>query len=143
MSAEENKALFRGFVEAWNRGDVAAMWRFWAPDMVHHDRVRDYGPSEVYALMSSFMSTFPDLRFQIEELIAEGDMVAARMTARATQQGEFMGRSADGRPIAVAVMGQVRVVNGRIVEHWNVMDEVHLMQQLGLVSGTFFDAVPS
>jgi C-1 hydroxylase len=140
--AEENKALFRRFIEAWNAGDADAMWRLWAPDMVHHDRARDCGPNDVYALMSSFVSAFPDLRFQIEDLIADGEMVAARMTARATQQGEFMGLPPTGRPVAVTVMGQVRIVDGRIAEHWNVMDEVHLLQQLGLASRTFFDTAP-
>jgi C-1 hydroxylase len=143
MSAEENKALFRSFVSAWNVGDTAAMFRFWAPDMTHHDRARDCGPADVYILMASFMAAFPDLTFEIEQLIAEKDIVAARMTARATQQGDFMGRPADGHPIKVTVMGQVRIVDGRIKEHWNLMDEVHLMQQLGLAAGTFFDAVPS
>lgn len=143
MSATDNKALFRGFVQAWNSGDAQAMWRFWAPGMVHHDRTRDCGPEEVFALMGSFMTAFPDLRFEIEELVADGDMVAARMTAHATHRGEFMGLEPTGRPVAVTVMGQVRIADGHIVEHWNVMDEVHLMQQLGLMEGTFFDLAPS
>lgn len=139
----ENKALFRAFVDAWNRGDVRAMWQFWSPEMVHHDRVRDCGPGEVYALMRAFMSAFPDLRFEIEDLLADGDLVSARMTATATQQGELMGLRPSGQRVAVTVMGQVRIADGRIVEHWNVMDEVHLMQQLGLLPHTFFDAVSS
>jgi C-1 hydroxylase len=104
--------------------------------------VRDCGPADVYALMGSFMSAFPDLRFEVEDLVADGDLVAARMRARATHCGEFMGLPPTGRQVSVLVMGQVRVAEGRIVEHWNVMDEVHLLQQLGLLSSTFFDVSP-
>jgi C-1 hydroxylase len=88
------------------------------------------------------MSAFPDLRFEVEDLVADGDLVAARMRARATHCGEFMGLPPTGRQVSVLVMGQVRVAEGRIVEHWNVMDEVHLLQQLGLLSSTFFDVSP-
>lgn len=140
--AQQNKSIFRGFVQAWNGGETEAMWAFWAPDMVHHDRARECGPQEVYELMSGFMSAFGDLRFEIEDLVADGDMVAARMTARARHQADFMGLPATGREVAVSVMGLVRIADGRIVEHWNLMDEVHLMQQLGLAAGTFFDAAP-
>jgi C-1 hydroxylase len=141
-TAERNKTLFRGFVDAWNSGDAHAMQDFWSPRMVHHDRVRDCRPDEVFALMSTFMAAFPDLRFEIEDLIADGDLVAARMTARATHRGEFMGLPPTGKPIAVSVMGEVRIEDRHIVEHWNVMDEVHLLQQLGLAQATFFDAAP-
>jgi len=141
-TAARNKLLFRGFVDAWNAGDAHAMWNFWSPHMVHHDRARDCGPEDVFALMSSFMTAFPNLRFEIENLIADGDLVAARMTARATHTGDFMGLAPTGKEVAVAVMGQVRIEDDHIVEHWNVMDEVHLLQQLGLAQSTFFDAAP-
>jgi len=50
-TAARNKLLFRGFVDAWNAGDAHAMWNFWSPHMVHHDRARDCGPEDVFALI--------------------------------------------------------------------------------------------
>jgi C-1 hydroxylase len=97
----------------------------------------------VQALMGGFMEAFAGLHFEVEQLVAEGDLVAARMEATATHQRDFMGIPATGRRIRVTVMGQVRIRDGRIVEHWNVMDELHFMQQLGLASAGLLDPVPS
>jgi C-1 hydroxylase len=137
----DNKALFRTFVETWNRRDFAGMVDLWSPDMVHHHRNGDYGREEVYALISDFMKAFPDLTFEVQNLVAEGDYVSARMIARATHQQDFAGIPASGQEVAVTVMGLVRIADGRIAEHWNVMDELHLMQQLGVVPDEFLDAL--
>lgn len=143
MSAEANKQMIREFLTAWNRRDMLAMSRFWSPDMVHHTRTGTYGPAEVYSLMTGFMEAFPDLEFQIDNIVAEGDLVATHMTARATQKREFMGIPAAGRRISCSVMGLVRIVDGKIVEHWNIMDELYLMQQLGLVPENYLSAMAS
>jgi steroid delta-isomerase-like uncharacterized protein len=142
-TAAGNKALVMGFLESWNRGDVAGMGRLWAPDMVHHTRTGTYGPSQVFSLIAGFMQAFPDLNFTIDDIVAEGDLVATRMTARATQRQPFMGVQPTGREIKCTVMGLVRIVDGRIVEHWNVMDELYLLQQLGLVPDAYIDAMAS
>src|SRR5438270_12342528 len=105
MSAEANKKLIGEFLASWNRRDMSAMARNWSPDMVHHTRNGTYGPAEVYSLMAGFMEAFPDLEFQIDDMVAEGDLVATRMTARATQKREFMGFRAPGRHSACRVMG--------------------------------------
>jgi C-1 hydroxylase len=143
MSAEENKSLIRNFLASWNQRDMEAMARNWSPSMVHYARTGTYGPAEVYSLMAGFMEAFPDLEFQIDSMVAEGDVVATRMTARATHKQEFMGIPATGRQITCSVMGMVRIVEGKIVEHWNVMDELYLMQQLGLVPENFLSAMAS
>ena len=141
--AAENKALFRRFVDCWNSGDTEGMMRCWSPDLVHHGRGGAMDREAVQALMGGFMEAFAGLHFEVEQLVAEGDLVAARMVATATHQRDFMGLPATGRRIRVIVMGQVRMRDGRIVEHWNVMDELHFMQQLGLASAGLLDPVPS
>jgi C-1 hydroxylase len=141
MSPGENKALFRCFVKAWNSGDLQAMAQYWSPQLVHYSRTGAHGPDQVYTLISGFMRAFPDLTFQIEHIVAESDLVSARMTAQATHQHEFMGVPASGRPVRVTVMGLVRIADGKIVEHWNVMDELHLVQQLGLIPEGYLDAI--
>jgi steroid delta-isomerase-like uncharacterized protein len=143
MSAEANRALVYEFLELWNRRDMQRMAQHWAPNMVHHTRTGTYGPSEVFSLMAGFMDAFPDLEFTIDNLVAEGDLVATRMTARATHRKEFMGIPATGRQVCCSVMGLVRIASGRIVEHWNIMDELYLMQQLGLVPEDYLSAMAS
>ena len=141
MSEAANKELFRRFVEAWNSRDTSGMYEVWSPNLVHHHRDGDYGRDEVLTLMSGFMEAFPDLRFEVQQVLADGDFVSARMIARATHQQDFAGFPATGREVEVTVMGMIRISDGRIVEHWNVMDELALMQQLGLVPRTMLDAI--
>jgi C-1 hydroxylase len=143
MSAESNKSLVQQFLASWNCGDVQAMARHWAPDMVHHTRTGAYGPSEVFSLIGGFMQSFPDLQFQIEDMVAEGDFVATRMTARATHRQDFMGVPASGKQISCSVMGLIRVADGKIAEHWNIMDELYLLQQIGLVPDGHLNAMAS
>jgi C-1 hydroxylase len=141
VSETDNRTLFLRFVDAWNSRDTARMVEFWSPDLVHHHRDGDYGRDEVFTLMSGFMEAFPDLRFDVEQVVADGDFVSARMKARATHQNAFAGFPPTGREVAVTVMGMVRIDEGRIAEHWNVMDELALMQQLGLIPQTMLDAI--
>lgn len=140
---ERNRSLVLGFLDSWNKGDFEGMSRLWAPDMVHHARTGTYGPSQVFSLIAGFMQAFPDLGFTIDNIVAEGDFVATRMTARATQRQPFMGVQPTGREIKCTVMGLVRIVDGRIVEHWNVMDELYMLQQLGLVPDAYIEAMAS
>ena len=140
---ENNRSLVLGFLDSWNKGDFEGMSRLWAPDMVHHTRTGTYGPSQVFSLIAGFMQAFPDLGFTIDNIVAEGDFVATRMTARATQRQPFMGVQPTGREIKCTVMGLARIVDGRIVEHWNVMDELYMLQQLGLVPDAYIEAMAS
>ncbi len=134
LSVEErNKQLFLAFVDAWNTHDFARMMQFWSPNMIHHHRNGDYTRDQVYALISGFMEAFPNLTFEVKNLVAEGEYVSARMIARARHEQAFAGLPATGKEVATTVMGLIRIVDGQIVEHWNVMDEIHLGHQLGLV----------
>ncbi len=141
MSTEDNKALVRRYIEAWNRGDLQGMAAFWSPSMVHHTRSGSHGFDEVVTIVSNFMQAFPDLQFEIEDLVADGDRVASRMTARATHTGEYLGMPATGRPVSCSVFGVARVADGKLVEHWGVTDELHLMQQVGLVPEAYLAAM--
>jgi C-1 hydroxylase len=141
MSIEDNKALVRRYIETWNRGDLPGMANFWSPDMVHHTRTGSHGFDEVLTIVGDFMKAFPDLQFEIEDLVAEGDRVASRMTARATHTGDYLGRPATGRSVSCSVFGIARVADGKLVEHWGVTDELQLMQQVGLVPEAYLAAM--
>ena len=137
MSLEENKALVRRWVELWNAGDVSAVGEFVAPGYVRHDpngpEVR--GPEAEQRLIAMYLAAFPDLRFTLEHLVAEGDIVAARLTARGTHRGELLGIPATGRQVTLAVMDLYRLSGGKIAEQWVLIDALGLLQQLGAVPG--------
>jgi steroid delta-isomerase-like uncharacterized protein len=139
--SEQNKSLIRSYVETWNRGDLQKLSEYWSPSMVHHTRTKSHGLEEVKNIVGSFMNAFPDLRWKIDDIVAEGDRVVTRMTAQATNTGSYMGLPATGRKITCAVMGIARVDEGKIAEHWGVTDELAMMAQLGLLPEEFLVAM--
>lgn len=140
MSVAENKALVQRLIDAWNRGDLAGLTQLWSPHMVHHSRDGQLSAESTATEMSRFMKAFPDLRLEVHSLMAENDLVATRLTVHGTHSGEYLGVKPTGRRVSVALMGQLRVVDGAIVDHWGVADGLHLLQQLGLVPEGFLAA---
>lgn len=76
---------------------------------------------------------FPDLRFEILELIGEGDLVVAYVRWKGTHRGEFQGIPPSSLPVEVTAMHLFRVADGKLTEHWAVRDDLRLMQQIGVV----------
>jgi steroid delta-isomerase-like uncharacterized protein len=85
----------------------------------------------VRAFFAMFRRADPDLRAQVHDVLAEGDKVVTRKTFRGTHTGGFMGLPSTGNAIAVDVIDIVRVRDGRFVEHWNVLDTLALIRQMG------------
>jgi predicted ester cyclase len=80
------------------------------------------------------LSAFPDLRMDVEDLIASGDKTVARVRATATHQGEFMGMPPTGNRVEMTLVDIMRFDGaGRVCEHWGVADMLSLMQQIGAV----------
>jgi predicted ester cyclase len=75
----------------------------------------------------------PDLRFTVDDMIAEGDRVVTRWTARGTHKGVLFGCPPTGRPVTVEAIAIDRYVNGQITDHWAVRDDLGMMQQLGAI----------
>jgi steroid delta-isomerase-like uncharacterized protein len=136
MSAEENKAIIRRFVdEVFNTGNMAAADELAAPDFLDHNPFPGTPPGlEGYKQgMRLFRAAFPDLEFILEDQIAEGDKVVARWTVRATHQGEVMGIPPTGKRVTVTGIDIVRFAGGKMVESWNLWDTLGLLQQLGVM----------
>jgi C-1 hydroxylase len=133
MSHEPNKAIIRRFIDTWNSGDLEALSDFFAPDVVHHARSQKHGRESIKQINRAFHQAFPDLRYTIEDMVAEGDIVVTRLTARATHAGRFLDAAPTSRTIECALIEIARLRNGEIVEHWGLADELHLMEQVGLV----------
>ena len=136
MSTEENKAVLRRYVEALNKQDLAVALESCAPDYVWHG-ARRYGVSPDLAglkqLLTAAMTAFPDAQHVVEDLIAEGDKVVARVTSRATHQGEFMGLPPTGNVVTYTGIHIARVAGGKCVEDWRSADVLGFLQQLGAI----------
>ena len=114
MSTEEHKTITRRFVEEpWNNGNFAIFDEVLAPDYVLHP---DGNRQVLERAITQFRTAFPDLHLTIEEMIAEGDKVAYRWTARGTHQQEFGGIAPTGKQIHASGITMLRFANGKIVE---------------------------
>lgn len=136
-TAEENKAQFsRMYEEGLNRGILAVVDELIHPDFLNHEAHPggDRGPESMRALITMLRTAFPDLHFTIEEVIAEGDIVAGRVTMRGTHEGSLMGMPPTGRSVEQVSMHFVRSRDGKAIEHWGVRDDLGMMQQLGVIT---------
>ena len=137
MSVEQNKALFRRFIEeVFNKGNVSTIDEFLAPNFVEREVLPPGTPSGregVKQLTMMFRTAFPDFNVSIDDMIAEGDKIVARTTWSGTQKGEFMGIPSSGKRVSFDVIDIIRISEGKGVEHWGVMDSSALMQQLGVI----------
>ena len=136
--SEANKSVVRRFYEeVFVRGNLDLIDEISAPDFVDHNPAPGQAPGieGIKQALTEYRSAFPDLEITVEDMIAEGDKVAARITATGTHKGEFAGIPATGRRATISVIDIVRVVDGKAVERWGVEDNMGLMQQLGVIPG--------
>jgi|SRR5579864_3121652 len=135
MSTEENKSVVRRYYdEVWNSGDFSAAEAIIAPNYLYHGMPEMHGLSGLKEMFTGAHTSFPDLHFTIEELIAEGDKVVSRWQAVGTNEGEFMGIPATGKKVLVAGVVISRLVDGKVAEEWESWDELGALRQLGATS---------
>ena len=138
---ERNRRAVRQLIQAWNAGDVATLASMWEPQMVHHGRESEpTSAADTAAEMQRFLAAFPDLKMELQSVIAEGDMVATRIQMHATHLGSFLDAEPTGRSVSCRLMGQLRFVDGRVVEHWGVADGLQLLAQIGLLPERYLAA---
>jgi steroid delta-isomerase-like uncharacterized protein len=138
MSIEHNKTIVRRFFEeVYNQGDLALIEELFAPSFggpksAHYGV---HGPEAARRGVAAMRDAFPDIRFTVEELVAEGERVVVRVTFRGTHQGSFMGVAPTGRRVTVAGVELARLSGGRIAEEvWHNYDLLGLLEQLGAVT---------
>ena len=134
---QEPEHIFRRLIEeGFNGGDLRVADSVTSPDLAEH---QDFGPDHapgaegVRAVISSLRRAFSDFHLQIEDTAVSGDTVWARLTATGTHDGAFMGHPPTGLQMRATVFDVVRVVDGRMVEHWGVPDRLSVLHQLGIV----------
>jgi predicted ester cyclase len=136
MSIEAHKTIVRRtFEEIFNQGNLALVDTWVAANFVNHAAPahRPSGPESLKEHVVLLRVAFPDMHFKIEELIADEECVAARVTFQGIHRGVFRGFPPTDKPFVQLQMHMVRFVEGKVVEHWAVRDDLGLMQQLGIV----------
>jgi steroid delta-isomerase-like uncharacterized protein len=136
MTSEENKTIARRFVEeVWGEGNLSLADELLSPDCIDHNPVPGLtGDREGHhRLLQQVRTAFPNARFTLDDVIAEGDKVVDRWTMEAISEGPFAGRPATGRAVKLIGMDILRIENGKIVELWHIEDTLGLMQQLGVI----------
>jgi steroid delta-isomerase-like uncharacterized protein len=136
MTIDQNKALVRRFVEdVFERGSTEAVDELVAEDFVPHTFPGTTDREGLKRAMARVAQGLADAEFTIEDLMAEGDRVVARLTASATQVGEFMGMPPSGKRYTIEEIHIFAVRDGKISEHWHQFDQVGMMRQLGAMPG--------
>jgi steroid delta-isomerase-like uncharacterized protein len=136
---DHNKQLVDAFIqELFTKGDLGAVDRYLDPAFVNHDPPfpgAPDGPEGMRQAASLFRKAMPDWRSDVDQLVAEGDLVVERFTASGTHRGELMGVPPTGRTIVLAGVNTFRIAGDRIVERWGCLDQAGLLRQLGLLPG--------
>jgi steroid delta-isomerase-like uncharacterized protein len=129
-----NKRLVRDYIEtAVNKRQPDAVGSYLAGDFVEHNPNLPPGLAGNKQFLASLMAGFSDYHGDIEDMIAEGDKVVTRTRWTGTQDGPFVGRPATGNKLEFTTSDFYRIENGKIVEHWDVVDSLRRAVALGLV----------
>ena len=133
----ENKAHIRRiYEEMFNQGNLVIADELIASDYLNHENtpgLSNRGPESTRQVVMMLRTAFPDMHYTVEEMVAEGDMVACRLTMSGTHQGPFMGIAPTGRSFQLNQMHFVRFRNGKVIEHRAVRDDLGMMRQLGVI----------
>jgi predicted ester cyclase len=135
-TTDANKQIVEQFITAlFTDGDLTAVDRYLDPGFVNHDPPFPGAPLDAEGMRltaATFREVFPDWRSDLEQLIAENDLVAENFIAHGTHRGSLMGETPTGREMTLRGVNIFRVAGGKIVERWGRLDHLGLLQQLGL-----------
>jgi steroid delta-isomerase-like uncharacterized protein len=135
MSTEANKTLVRRYYEdVFNGGKVELLDEMAVPDYDEHSPFpgQPNGIEGLKARVAAILAAFRPT-FTLHGVVGEGDTVVAYWTNTGTHQGEFMGVPPSGRPVRISGIDIHRLRDGRMAEHWHVVEELQMLQQLGVI----------
>jgi steroid delta-isomerase-like uncharacterized protein len=139
MSEDANRKLFQRYFDVVaNEGNLDLADEIFASDYQHHDPANPdprpmIGSQAVKDHLTSLRGAFPDLVFQVDDMLAEDDDIVVRWTVRGTNTGDYFGMPATGKPIEITGMNTWRTRDGKAVEGWVNRDDIGLLQQLGVI----------
>jgi len=149
MAADPKKVVRRLYEEVWNQRKLEAVSELIAPTHALNDphlAGSAVGPEAYKGIVARFIAAFPDLRFSVEDFIAEKNKVVACWTFSGTHKREYRGVPATNKKISFDGVTVNHVANGKIIESFVTMDYFSLMQQLGVlpssVEKSFRSAIP-
>jgi steroid delta-isomerase-like uncharacterized protein len=133
--SEENKAIIQRFYqEVVNQGNIDLVEVLMVDDYIEHGNPAGSGIQGFRQFFQGLGKAFPDLQITVEDLIAEGDKVVARVTVNATHQGVFMGSiEPTGKRVSFTGVDIFQLADGKIIGRWNQRDLLGLVQQLGVL----------
>lgn len=134
MGTEENKATVRAYAEAYSRGDFQRVVELCTPDVVIQGVLGKGGLDVVLPIWKSLHDAFQQ-ELSVEDIIAEGDTVAALFTERGTFRNDFRGSPATGRSYTLVAMEWFKMRDGKIAQRWGARDSASLMKQVGITPG--------
>jgi steroid delta-isomerase-like uncharacterized protein len=135
MPVGDNKQAVRRFYDdVVNGRNLDALDELLTPDGVDHT-FGSQNPEQAKQFFGMIQQAFPDLRVEVHDVIAEGELVAARVTYTGTHQGEFVGIPATGRKTTTSGVDFFRMQDGRQAEHWGGPDMFSFLTQLGVMPG--------
>ena len=136
MSTEQNKALAkRIWEEMFNHKNLTVIDELFTSDYTFHGpQGHDFsGTENLKQLVSHYLEAFPDLHVEVEDLVAEGDKLASRVTIRGTHKGELQGIAPTGKKVTTTTILITRFADGKVAEDWESRDDLGLLQQLGVI----------
>jgi steroid delta-isomerase-like uncharacterized protein len=135
VALSDNIEIITRFEHAFRVADQATMGDFCDPGLVDHNPAPGHEPTLAgfKHKIAGFRAAFPDLEYDLQDIIASGDTVATRWVVAGSPQQEFMGIPASGQTIRVEGMNFYRLKDGRVTDIWTQFDGVGMMQQLGAI----------
>jgi steroid delta-isomerase-like uncharacterized protein len=131
---EKNKDFIKVFTDDfWNKHNIPAFEKYFSSDFIVHFADGDMDAEQYKGLCQAYFAAFPDLLVTTNDLIAEGNKVVKVWTVNCTQKGDFMGIPATGKSIAIKGIEMFLIVDGKIAELWACMDNLGMLQQLGVI----------
>jgi predicted ester cyclase len=138
-TTEDNIWIVREVFNTFNTGDITRVNEFISPQYFNHesqiDPVRSNlrGPEEFIDTVRNLRSGFDNLHYQVQEIIAAGDKVVSIVNVTGIHTGNFFTIPPSGNKISYRAVHIHRIVDGKIVEHQAIRDDLSLMVQLGIV----------
>lgn len=136
MDVEQNRTLVRRFHDILNRGGLDRYGEILPPAYVDRNPLpgQASGIKGLIEALAGFRAAFPDIRFTIEDILAEGDRVAVRTTGEGTHRGDFMGFRPTAKRVRFAAIDIHRIASGRIAASWHVDEIASVLAQIGALS---------
>lgn len=132
--SDENKALVRRYIDAFNDGDVDRVDELCTENFAYHGPDQEFtGREAAKGLMRMYRGAFSDARLTILDQISEGDKVVTRCRATGTHDGTLGEIPATGKSVSVSILTMHRVQDGQLAEEWEVFEELQMLEQMGVI----------